>query len=124
VLNDQGVIVGNISTSDIKLLEFDMIFFNLLGYSVRDYLNLVSKPELLYERPIRFRPLREALSILPRPVVTCRSSDSMGFIMAILLHYSIHRVYVVDDCNKPIGVISLHDVLSEIMESRTPTEAL
>jgi CBS domain-containing protein len=123
VLNDQGVIVGNISTSDIKLLEFDMIFFSMLGYDIAGYLNLVSKPELLHQKPIRFRPLREALSILPRPVVTCRSSDSMGYIMAILLHYRIHRVYVVDDGNKPIGVISLHDILSEIMETRTPTAA-
>jgi CBS domain-containing protein len=124
VVNSEGVIVGNISVSDLKLLEFDMIFFNLLGNSVKEYLRLVSSPELLYERPIRFRPLREALSLLPRPVVTCKLSDSLGYIMAILNHYNIHRVYVVDDKEKPIGVVSLHDVLSHIMDTRRTTEAL
>jgi len=124
VVNSSGVIVGNISVSDLKLLEFDLIFFNLLGTSVKEYLRLVSKPELLYERPIRFQPLREALSLSPRPVVTCRLSDSLGYIMAILNHYNIHRVYVVDDQEKPIGVVSLHDVLSHIMDTRRTTEAL
>jgi len=77
VLNQKGELVGSISVSDLKLLEFDFTFFAMLGNSVKEYLKNVANPELLYEKPVRFKALREALAVLPKPVVTCTLTDTV-----------------------------------------------
>jgi hypothetical protein len=38
VVNDKGVLIGNISATDIKGLGYDLTFFGLLGVSVKEYL--------------------------------------------------------------------------------------
>jgi len=115
VVNDKGELVGNISISDLKLLEFDLTFFALLGSSVKDYLRDISRQDLLHQKPVRFQALREALASLPKPVVTCKMADRLGIVMSIIKHYKIHRIFVIDEKEHPTVVISLHDILSFIM---------
>jgi len=86
VVDGDGTLIGNISVSDLKL-------------SVEEHLEMLSFPiKNLFETYHR------------RELVTCRPGTS--FIELLKSFGSgMHRIYVVDDFRKPVGVISLTDVL-------------
>ncbi len=47
----------------------------------------------------------------PKPVVTLDANDTLQNVVCTLNEFKIHRVFVTDDQHKPIGVISLFDVI-------------
>lgn len=51
----------------------------------------------------------------PKRVQVCKESHTLEQVINLLADHSIHRVFVVDDAKKPIGVITLKDVLLEIL---------
>ncbi len=51
---------------------------------------------------------------LPQAAVVGRS-DSFGTILAKMVNSHIHRLYVVDESTRPIGVIGLAEVLRHVL---------
>jgi len=94
VLDEHGKIVGNLSASDLVGITSENII--LLSLSVHNY--------LIYEG----RQMR--------PAVTVKATDTLEMVFLKIVAYKIHRVYVVDDNNTPIGVISLTDVIKLCVE--------
>lgn len=100
VVNAQGRLVGNISASDI--IQVDWIgsrFIHLLMEgSVQDFVKAArsqdAKPSRIY--------------------ITLRKPLKSAIKLAVL--YGVHRVYIVDDDYKPIGVLSLSDMLKLILQ--------
>jgi len=121
---EDGVLVGNISISDIKLMEYDLKFFNFLGLQVQEYLQLVNNPHTLHQdkNPIRVEVLRK-MEVLKGPVVRCKLDANFGFVIKTMLFYQIHRVYIVDNRNYPIGVVSLQQILTQIIQSRSTLQS-
>jgi len=121
---ENGILVGNISVNDIKLMEHDLKYLNFLGLSVSEYLKLVNDPHSLHQErhPIRLEVLRK-MDIVKGPVVRCTLDSSFGFLIKTMLYYQTHRIYIVNDSNQPIGVISLHDILSQILQPRIAPES-
>jgi len=114
VVNKEGVLVGNVSISDLKLLGYDFQFFNLLSYPLREYLKEVYSPKHR-EKQIRARIIQsvpEGQS--PPSALAVRPSDTLGFTMKLIHMHRVHRYFIVDDYLKPIGVVSLHDILKYI----------
>jgi len=97
VLDDQGRLVGNISASDLKRLDFNVELMKRLSVSVAEYCNLGSGEK------------SQALSVSPK--VTFEE------VVSKLVTTRKHRVYVVNDDQKPIGVISQIDVLQAALKS-------
>jgi CBS domain-containing protein len=58
-------------------------------------------------QPLHVLPVTLAMS---KHVVTCRFDDSNVSVAALMAKHKIRRLPVVDDANKPIGVISLSDL--------------
>ena len=50
------------------------------------------------------------------PAICCHSSDTLGAVIDKLAATRIHRVYLVDKTDKPIGVVSLGDIISVFVE--------
>jgi len=48
-------------------------------------------------------------------VVFCRLNDSIAIVVKMLTYYHVHRVFIVDADSKPIGIISIHDVLKALV---------
>lgn len=44
-------------------------------------------------------------------VVSCKPDDDMLVALRIMLHHKVHHVYVLDDQNKPVGIVSCIDIL-------------
>jgi CBS domain-containing protein len=114
VVNDDGKLVGSISASDLKIIGYDVKFWNLLGLPVKQYLrelNKASHPEFrshlfLWAREPSGEPI----------VIQCKKTDTLKFAVKLLNFYRVHRVYVVDENNRPVSILTLREVLQSLLE--------
>jgi len=114
VVNSEGALIGVISISDIKLLGWNPQFWTLIGKPLREYLSgLYYNPE----NPIRSRRAFALLGERGSPsVVRCREWHSFGHVLRTVSYFHVHRIFLVDATNYPTGVISLSDILRELMK--------
>jgi len=117
VVNEQGKLVGNMSSDDLKLVGYDFSYFTYLAGSVNEYLSWTYNTELAHSR---FTIRNQIQQKTGEPIlVTCTKSNTLGFVIRTLNYYRVHRLYIVDEGYKPIGVISIHDVLEKIIKNRS-----
>jgi len=121
ILDDNGIVVGSLSVNDLKLIDFDFAFIDLLSYSLKEYLQVVSKPDELVlssvqKHPIRATALREILKNMDRPVITCSMKHSLKTIISGMNRFKIHRVFVVNETKGLIGVLSCQDILTALIK--------
>ncbi len=50
-----------------------------------------------------------------RTVHVCRRDTSLGAVISTLVQHRVHRVFVIDESEQPIGVVSLRDVIAELL---------
>jgi len=103
VINKEGKLVGNISLKDLKAMSTDLRLFWRLYQTVHNFLQKVRQEN------------NEKSGDRPRTIVTVKPNDTLETVIKRLKEHKIHRVYIVDDNKKPIGIISLKDVLKEII---------
>lgn len=99
IVDDHGILIGNLSASDIKTLGFDASFIAKLYLPVSEYLKAI-RGEFFSKGN----------------VVTVQSQHSFEHVMDLLTKKNIHRVYVVDFEGKPLRIITLTDILSCLFE--------
>jgi len=93
IVDDNGQLVGHISCSDLKGVNFDSHLMDKLRLPVSNF-----KPEL------------NVMSVLP--------TATFDEIVATLEKFQLHRVYIVSpDSKTPLGVISQSDVISVVFKS-------
>jgi len=113
VIDESGKLIGNLSINDLKTLGYSMEYFNLLTQPLSKYLQIVKEKEA----QLGSKALAE-VSIL------CATAEtSLMQAIKMLVGYKVHRLYIVDKEQKPIGLLSLHDVLSRICSPLFPTTA-
>jgi len=95
VVDDNNVLVGCLSASDIKGSTYDKMFENIRK----------SVEEFMTDKTNRFSKL------WPAPVAVAPDA-SLKAVLCQLAEKKIHRVFVVDEHKKPVGVISLCDLIS------------
>jgi CBS-domain-containing membrane protein len=100
VVDDQGHLVGSLSSNYLKGVDVDQIFeqFHL---SVHDFVQLASGK---MARP----PGLGAMGALP-------STATLKEGLQLLAERRLHRLWIVDADNKPLGVVSLSDLLSFVL---------
>jgi CBS domain-containing protein len=54
------------------------------------------------------------------PVGTCTRNTSFNFVLLRILALRVHRLWVVDDKEHPIGVISLTDIMKTLIAEKQP----
>jgi len=101
VVDENGLLLANLSAKDIKVLEPDALFTKLYS-DVSEYLTVV------HERDIK--------SMLP--AIYCHENSTLQEVIHKLAKMKIHRLYVIDDHKMPIGVISLGDVLGALLQEK------
>ena len=101
-MDNTGVMITVLSTSDLRILTTGKKF-RLLDISS---LQLVQKSR--------------ALEANARPAVVCvRTTTTLAEIVKRLAATGLHRVYVLDENEKPIGVISLRDLIRYLLPKIT-----
>lgn len=53
-----------------------------------------------------------------KPILSCTKKSTLGEVVSTLASFRRHRLFIVDEEGKPIGVISLGDVLTTILQSK------
>jgi len=102
VVDESGKLVGSLSITDIRLIG-GLEGLDQLNFPLKKYLERIEV--LSSERTIQHSQY---------PVV-CRDTDTLDSIIEILIGFGIHRIYIVDDSGKPIGVVSLIDIITNIL---------
>lgn len=88
IVSGNGELVGNLSASDLRGLDQS------------------SFPELL-------KPVMEFVKSVKRHrgLVTCKKGSTIESVLSKLANNKVHRLWMVDDQNCPIGVVTLTDVM-------------
>eukprot|EP01112_Ceratiomyxa_fruticulosa_P001166 TRINITY_DN1115_c0_g1_i1.p1 TRINITY_DN1115_c0_g1~~TRINITY_DN1115_c0_g1_i1.p1 ORF type:complete len:314 (+),score=54.04 TRINITY_DN1115_c0_g1_i1:176-1117(+) len=105
VVDANGILVGNISVSDLKLIGYNAKLVSRLFYPIEEYLKVISA-----NKNTHGHAFQGALSV--------QKGSTMGEVVHKLVSTRTHRVYVVDPEGKPIGVISNLEVLKAICSCR------
>jgi len=96
ILGPDGRLIGTLSASDIKFdMERDL---RLLLRPVQEYINI-----------IHTEAKRQ-----PDFLVCCKPSTKMTEAMATVTKNHVHRIFVCDENEKPMSVVSLTDMIQEV----------
>jgi len=106
IVNRFGILKGNLSASDLRGISQEKLRF--LGASVTQFLKVMNASRL---HPSSLTP------------IVCSKDDTLLSVLDKVVNFSIHRVWIVDEEKKPIGVVSLTDILGTAMgtSKRTPS---
>jgi len=104
VLDDNGLLVDQISMRDLKAMAPDGRLFWRLYKPVSEYLANVKNSRTDTHATER-----------PENIVTVTLSDTLETVMGLIVTYRIHRIYVVESAanKKPLGIITLRDIMLE-----------
>jgi CBS domain-containing protein len=95
---DDGHLKATLSIRDLKTMSADARLFWRLYQKINNFI----------------RHLREDYQKKhnrPRTIVSVKDSDTLEHVVNVCADNGIHRVFIVDENKKPIGVISLKDIL-------------
>jgi len=92
VVNDDGELVGNCSARDLKKIQSDSRFLSRL-----------------------FKPLSEYLH--QTEIVCAKKHETLETVIARIVRHHRHRIYIVDENLQPDGLLSLGDILTELLKT-------
>lgn len=105
VVDDYGRLLANFSLSNLKGLKRET--FGELLLPISDYLNLQRIKETE-----SFVSIDTYKALRPQ---TCRATDTFEAVVYKIVATRVHRLWVVDDQNKVIGVISVGDLFAPFL---------
>jgi len=103
VVDDDGKLVGNLSLRDLKLVGFDIHLFWRFYQSIKNFI-------------VKLRKEYQEKHNRPKHIVHVTADVTLGHVLELLATNNIHRVYIVDKDTKPIGLVSLKDLLEQLLE--------
>eukprot|EP00051_Salpingoeca_urceolata_P026089 m.476029 g.476029 ORF g.476029 m.476029 type:complete len:392 (-) comp20409_c0_seq1:653-1828(-) len=96
VVDETGAIKGNVSARDVRLVIPSSKVYKLLHLPVRNYLDVVTQKD--------------------NSAICCTPDNTLGEVILKMVVSRIHRVYVVDEDQKPIRVLSMSNVLARFVK--------
>lgn len=102
IVDETGRLKGNLSTRDLKVISGEARLFWRLNQTVKNFvLHLRQEFQTTHGRPQR--------------LVYAHMSDTLIGVIKKLEFHKVHRLYIVDERRQPIGLVSLRDLLAEIV---------
>jgi len=118
IIDRDGKLCDVISVSDICILANNRMrkwvdnINVLLEQKVTDY---IQKSRNYYFETKR--------ATAPGQLVTCGIYTGVNDVIASLIHNNVHQVYIVDDNNKPLGIVNYSQIVSKIISCRQSTSS-
>eukprot|EP00173_Palmaria_palmata_P002890 Plantae.Rhodophyta-Palmaria_palmata.ctg30061.p1 GENE.Plantae.Rhodophyta-Palmaria_palmata.ctg30061~~Plantae.Rhodophyta-Palmaria_palmata.ctg30061.p1 ORF type:complete len:281 (-),score=61.34 Plantae.Rhodophyta-Palmaria_palmata.ctg30061:3-773(-) len=97
VLDLEGKIYGNVSAWDLKSLNHHSLI--AMSKPTKDFLKVV----------------RQAAMIPEDYLITVTTKSTIGQFLKKIVACVVHRIYVVDEEKRPIGIVSSHDLLQFLL---------
>jgi len=95
VVDDKGKLTGVISDTDLKSISEDGSLFYKLHQDAKTFVKHIEQKR--------------------GGVITVKAGDNFGHVIDTLCNKHVHRVFVVNEQNKPTGVISLKDIIEDVI---------
>jgi len=147
VVDSNGAIVGNLSARDIRSLVGSPDKFDRLFDTLSEFLEGIQEDRLgnshvhahsaptspLSSGAFASRPNAPAPSAAPEVVnaswrvptaFTVDWDDSTGSVLHQLVEKNIHRAYIVDEARRPVGVVTLTDIIRVFTEGKHENPSL
>jgi len=105
VIRSDGTLVGNISESDLRVIQSNAQYLKMLYLPVSEYLE-VMKRHLSSSSP----------KGCVKPLVKCEPIDTYRTVVERIVENKVHRCYIVDSSDHIIGAISLRDILTALVK--------
>ncbi|GAM16848.1 hypothetical protein SAMD00019534_000230 [Acytostelium subglobosum LB1] len=100
VVDEKNQILANISARDLKELLNETRIFENLFLSVGEFISKVRQQD--------YKAVH--------PSICCSKDEPLKKLITRMAAAKIHRVFMVDQDRKPIGVVSLQDILEKILD--------
>ena len=97
VLNDKGELTGVISQTDLKVISHDGSLFYKLYLDAASFVKTINKEKQ------------------NKSVVTITKEDTFERALDLLYENKIHRIFVINEANKPTGLISMKDLIRDLI---------
>ena len=101
VVNDKGEFAGNLSLKDLKAIRTRAELFKRLHQTTHNFI-IRLRDEVYVHKGER-----------PKTKQFVHETDTLFHALEVLVQHNIHRVFILDEQNKPIGVVALRDILLE-----------
>jgi len=111
VVNSMGQLTGNLSITDFRSVG-DINFIHLLNEPVQKHIQRI----LLFDAQIKVPYDQYPLC--------CQTTSSLVSVINTMLECQAHRMYVVDETKKPIGIISISDILHHLLPTYSKNEVV
>jgi 5'-AMP-activated protein kinase regulatory gamma subunit len=107
VVDEEGKLTGNISLRDLKAISNDAKMFWRLYQDIKTFLHRVTAVDV----ELQSNTLR------PRHMIFAQENDTIETIIKKLAEHNIHRIFICDKDQKPVGLVSLKDLLFELISN-------
>ena len=95
VVNHEGKLVGCVSSHDLQHMIVDPSKFRAMCHAIGDH----------------------DFKLLPtNRLFTCSATDTLATVISKLATEHVHRVFVVNGAQHPLGVISMRDVIARLVQ--------
>jgi CBS domain-containing protein len=105
VTDKEGRITGSLALRDMKCVS---TYYGHIRQLWRFYMPLRNFLRHLSEE-------YEKKHSRPHKVVYCNETDTLEMALTKLVNNNVHRIFIVNDENNPIGIVSLKDILLELI---------
>jgi len=95
ITDNDGKLITNLSASDFLNVPLDK--FSIFGGSIKTFLQQT--------RTSQMKP------------ISCRINDTMETLFHRMDKFKVHRIYIVDNVMKPVGFVSLTDIMEFLTET-------
>lgn len=102
VVDSKGVLEGNLSASDLRGITGDAL--PLLQLPVMEFLKKAKSK--------------------PKELITCDVNHRFKEVMTRVMLHKVHRAWIVDATRRPVGVITLTDIIRTLLEYNPKGEAM
>ncbi|EFJ45381.1 hypothetical protein VOLCADRAFT_109874 [Volvox carteri f. nagariensis] len=124
IVDNTGKLIGNVSVSDLRFLGPQN--YGLLLSTVAEFSVVIAGKGPSQEEAINGARVAgaadgkwsEVLKDLPLP--TLKPSGTFGQLLGTMASENLHRLYIVDEDGKPVSIVTLTDVLREIIKPEPP----
>jgi len=99
VVNTQGMLVGNLSSYDLRPIGFDSNLFRILSLPIANYMEEF---------------------IEPTRIISVEPGDTLGKVLDLFVINGIHRVYIIDKNTQICGLISPIDIIKLLRTNKRP----
>ncbi|GFR43787.1 hypothetical protein Agub_g4904 [Astrephomene gubernaculifera] len=124
IVDNTGKLIGNVSVGDLRFLRAQN--YGLLLSPVAEFVATVwgkgpSQEEVLAGTRVPGAAEGRWADVLKETALTTlKPSSTFGALLELMASQNLHRIYIVDEDGKPVSIVTLTDVLREVIKPEPP----